>query len=368
MGSSALLYRIALTRVPNVGPITSRTLISYCGGAEAVFQASVRELCKIPGINQVTARAIQQPEPLREAERELTFTDRHDIRVISYLDPDYPARLRNYPAAPTLFYYRGEADLNAVRTIAVVGTRQMKDYGARHTQRIIAELQPYAPLVISGLAFGVDGAAHRQCLAQNLPTLGVMGSGMQHIYPAAHRDLARRMVEAGGGLLTEYPSWSSPDREHFPARNRIVAMLSDAIVVIQTARKGGSIITAQMGNEYKKIVFALPGRADDSLSDGCNWLIKTDRARLIQSAEDIVHHLKWQQTTDEPKQARLFADLSLPEQAVIDLLPMEAGQGVSVDEMSYRLQTDANQLASLLLQMECKDLIRALPGNRYGLA
>jgi DNA processing protein len=358
------LYRIALTRIEKIGPILAKTLLAHCGSAESVFHTPRPVLETIEGVGSTLANNIRDPEVLRRAEAELTWIEAHGVRALFYLDDDYPERLRQLPGGPLLLYYRGTARLNARRTVAVVGTRRPSPEGLRQTEELIEQLAPYEPLILSGLAYGIDAAAHRAALAAGLPTVGVLGHGLSRIYPPQHRKLALEMSERGGGLLTEFPSYARPDREHFPMRNRIVAGMSDAVVVVETARRGGSIITAQMANDFHRDVFAFPGRRRDPFTEGCNWLIKSHRAALVESGADLAYVLQWKATTPgEVSQARLFADLSDAERRVVDVLKKH--RELPVDELAYRASLPQEALPAVLLELECKGLIQALPGNRY---
>ncbi|MCB9294535.1 MAG: DNA-protecting protein DprA [Lewinellaceae bacterium] len=358
-----LLYKVAITLIPNVGPVTARNLISYCGGVRAVFEARKRELLKVPGVGSHIADNIVNQNVLGRAEEELRFIGEHGIQAYFYLDPDYPQRLRHYPDSPPLLYYKGRADLNAERIVAIVGTRRPSVHGIHTCEELVEGLKPYGVVLISGLAYGIDITAHRKCLALDIPTVGVLGHGLRRIYPAQHQAVARAMAQSGG-LLSEYPSYTMPDREHFPMRNRIIAGLCDALIVVETRKKGGSMISAHMANDYNKDVFAVPGRIKDSCSEGCNHLIKCHKAALIEQAADIAYVMRW----DEPQaqkaiQKQLFVELTESEKIVVDLLSQY--EAVGIDQLTGTLQVANSQMAGLLLELEFKGVIRALPGKRY---
>lgn len=360
-----LLYKIALTRIPLVGPITARLLVSYCGSAAEVFSASKKSLLKISGIGEGVVQAVQSAAPLQEAEKELEYLDRQGIEPFFYLDAGYPSRLKSLPDAPIMLYFRGSADLNHRRVVAVVGTRQPSAYGQAMVEELILGLAPYNPLIISGLAYGIDAAAHRFSLDHQLDTIGVLGHGLSLVYPAAHRSMAERMLRHGG-LLSEFTYQTEPEREHFPMRNRIVAGLCDALVVVETGRRGGSVITAQFAAEYGKPVFAVPGRVREKTAEGCNLLIKTNKALLIESAEDIAHTLQWQgQAKPKAQQISLFNELTADEEIVVNLLRQHEQLGV--DRLSYETNFSSSTLATALLELECKGMIKTLPGKRYTL-
>ncbi len=367
MGSNAdCLYQIALTRVPQVGPVLARNLLAYCGGAREIFSASTKELCKVPGVGRQIAAQIRRPEPLREAERELRWLEQKAVTLRFCTDgQQFPNRLRVYPDAPVLLYSKGALDVNHPRTVAIVGTRQPTEHGRRLTEQLVADLAEWDVVVISGLAYGIDVAAHRQAIRSSIPTLGILGHGLARIYPAEHRQVAERMVEQGG-LMTEFVSWLQPEREHFPMRNRIVAGLADALIVVETGRQGGSIITAKLGNDYHKEVMALPGRPSDPQSEGCNWLIKTHRAHLVESADDVAYLMGWEKKGAERQaQLALFDQLSTEERQLIDLL--RANGRLHIDQLMLESGSPQGTLLSLLLELECRNMIRSLPGQFYQL-
>lgn len=357
------MYKLALTRIPNVGAVTARQLMAYCGSAEAVFSARPKELKHIPGVGEVTARHIHNGEALRLAEREIPHLERHQIQVLFYLDAGFPERLRRLDRGPVLLYYRGTADLNHLRTVGIVGTRKPSIWGTTLTERLVDELRPYQPMIISGLAYGIDIAAHQRALQQGVPTLGVLGHGLSRIYPAVHRRTAMQMTEQGG-LLTEYPFFAEPEREYFPMRNRIVAGLCDALVVVESPERGGSIITAQFANDYNRDVFAVPGRLKDKVSAGCNWLIKTHRAALLENAADIADLLRWETDSLNPQQQlRLFNELEREEKIVVDLLREQ--DALHIDRLIMDSKLPSGLVVATLLELECRGIVRVLPGKRY---
>lgn len=358
-----LLYKVAITKIPLVGAVTAKNLISYCGGVEAVFKAKKKALTKIPGIGAQTADNILKQNVLKEAEKELNFIDQNGIQPIFYLDKNFPRRLKPYNDCPVMLYYKGTANLNANRIIGIVGTRKPTVQGIAACEELVEGLKPYNPLIISGLAYGVDVTAHKKCVDIGVPTVGVLGHGLGRIYPASHRNVAHEMTQ-NGGLLSEYTSQVGPDREHFPMRNRIVAGLCDALIVVETAARGGSMITAQQANNYNKDVFAIPGRVKDKNSIGCNKLIKEHRANLYESPEDIAYVLHWEYAEDgQPVQKKLFVDLTEKEKVIIDLLQEEDEAGI--DKLSFKSKIPNSEMASLLLELEFKGMLKTLPGKRY---
>jgi DNA processing protein len=361
---SELLYRVALTKIPKVGAITAKNLISHCGSAEDVFKASKKELLLIPNIGPSVADNILKQDVLKWAEKELLFIEKNDIKVLCYSDKDYPERLKTIYDSPALLYYKGNADLNHGRTLGIVGTRKPSTYAARVCEDITEGLKEYNPLIISGLAYGVDITAHRRCLDVNIPTVGVMGHGLQRMYPNEHREAAREMVE-NGGLLTEYPSDQDPDREHFPMRNRIIAGLSDVLIVIETGMHGGSMISANVALDYGRELCAVPGRAGDKNAAGCNNLIRQHKATLIESAEDIATLMLWR-NLDETKvvQSQMFVQLTDNQQLIVNVMQQSEG-GVTIDTLAYQTKLTQSVTASLLLELEFKGVVRALPGKRF---
>lgn len=360
-----LIYKIGITRIPLVGAITARNLISYCGGPRAVFEARKRELLRVPGVGEQTATSIIRQQALLEAEAEIEFLEQYDVQPLFYLDPEYPRRLRHYPDSPVMLYYRGNAGLDAARIVAVVGTRRPTVQGRAFCEKLIEELKPYGPLIISGLAYGIDITAHRRCLETELPTVGVLGHGLRRIYPAQHFKIAQEMCQCGG-LLTEYLSRTEPEREHFPMRNRIIAGLCDALVVVETARRGGSMISAELANSYHKDVFAVPGRVQDRQSEGCNLLIKSHKAALLESAEDLAYVMGWEKAGRQKAiQTSLFHELSEAEKLVVDLLRETEFAGI--DQLTLGAGKSNSEMAALLLNLEFKGLVKSLPGKRYAL-
>lgn len=364
------LHSVALTLVPGVGSILIRQLISYCGSAEDVFRAPLAKLLKVPGIGDVTARAILKPDILTEAERVLKRLEPLNARALFYTDKAYPARLKALYDAPALLYVQGSGDLNVPRTIGLVGTRQATEYGRRITEEIVQAVQPYGATIISGLAYGIDIAAHRASLVNGLPTLGVMASGLDIVYPHAHQRTADEMLVLGS-LLTESQPGTKPDAHLFPARNRIIAGLSDAVVVVEAAAKGGALITAEYANNYHREVFAVPGQLSQMFSAGCNKLIRENKAQIYTGPRDLIETLNWDQTPAEaknglsrkPQPPALPLDVTTEESQVMALLRPVAD--LHIDELSWQSQIPMGRLASLLLSLEFRGYVRSLPGKKY---
>ncbi len=362
----SLLHQIALLFIPYIGPVNTRNLISYCGSAEKVFSSSKQKLLKVPGIGEMGATAIIEFNDFKRAENEIKFIEKHKIKALFFTDKEYPARLKNYNDSPVFLFYRGSCDLNFSRGVAIVGTRKATDYGKNFTEKLVAELAPFKPVIISGLAYGIDVCSHRAALQNEMDTIGVLAHGLQTIYPGVHRSIATKMIEQGG-LLTEYTSTDDFNRENFPSRNRIVAALCDCLVVVESAVTGGALITAYIANEYNKDVFAVPGRAGDEMSEGCNAFIKLNKAALIESAEDLVNAMGWKETGRKPiVQKELLLELSEEERPVIDILKNEAP--LHVDALSVKISVSQGKLASVLLGLELKGAVTALPGKMYKLS
>ncbi|TNE54085.1 MAG: DNA-protecting protein DprA [Bacteroidetes bacterium] len=363
-----LQYQIALTLLPHVGPVTAKTLVSYCGSAEAVFRASRRALLRIPGIGPGLADGMANPEVLRQAEAEVEYLEQHGISAIFYTDARYPVRLRQNVDCPALLYFKGSDPglLDSTRMVAIIGTRQPTEYGRTQCIELVEGLQAYGVTVVSGLAYGIDITAHRHATLTGIPNIAVLGHGLGSIYPSQHRSTAMKLMEHGG-LLSEYPHRMGPDREHFPMRNRIIAGLCDAVVVVETATAGGSMITAELAGQYAREVFAVPGRLRDPKSAGCNLLIRTHRARLLESAADLAEMLNWEEAgTMVGRQAQLFAALEPAESTLVEFL--RNCPQAPIDTISQHTRHTPGELAALLLGLEFKGLVRFLPGNRYALA
>lgn len=361
-----LLYKVALTLIPRVGSLTARTLVAYCSSARAVFEARTKELQAIPGISQPVISAIINGEALLQAERELQLLERYDIQTLYYQEDNFPERLKHLQQAPVMLYYRGTVSLNHLRTVGIIGTRRPSHDGIANVERLVSDLVPYEPVIISGLAFGVDITAHRAAMREGLPTVGVLGHGLHRIYPHQHRQTAFDMME-NGGLLTEFPFHTDPHPSQFPMRNRIVAGLCDALVVAESPRKGGSMITAQFANDYNRDVLAIPGRLGETTSEGCNFLIKSHQAALLETAADIAYLQRWDVHPNRSvtKQLALFEALTADEKIVVNLL--RDSKELHIDRLSFESKLNSGVLATILLDLECKGLLRALPGKRYRL-
>lgn len=358
-----LLHQIAITLIPGVGDVNGKKLISYCGSAEAVFREKRNNLMKIPGMGVSTVNSILGTKVLTKAEKEVRFIEKYRIEPLYYLNDRYPMRLKQCLDGPIMLYLSGTVNLNAKYVLGIVGTRRASAYGREMTTRIIIGLKDLDVLIISGLAYGIDTYAHRAALEEHLPTVGILAHGLDRIYPQANRKLAVSM-QSNGGLLTEFLSGTNPDRENFPKRNRIVAGMTDATVVVESAIKGGALITANIANSYSRDVFAVPGRAGDNFSEGCNYLIKTNKAALIESAEDIKYYMQWEDRKPEStRQVTLFRDLLPEEKTVLDIL--KDNSEASIDFLVMQSRLSNSKIASVLLSLEFDGFVKCLPGKMF---
>lgn len=357
------IYKIALSLIPRIGNKTANELLAHYGSAKAVFgekkEGNLRQFQQIGG---ATARQILTQSTLQRAEEEWTFVQKYGIQVLSQEMLNYPKRLRNCHDAPFLLYYKGNIDLNVPKIVAIVGTRKPTSRGKAFCERFVQDLAVYNPLIVSGLAYGIDIATHKKCLDLEIPNIGVVAHGLDQIYPKNHQVTARKMVDCGG-ILTEFKTQTVPFPQHFPMRNRIIAGMADALIVVETANRGGSMITAYIANEYNKDVFAVPGRLEDPLAKGCNHLIKTHRAALLTSVEDIAYILRWEKK-NAGQQKQLFAQLSSEERLIVDLM---LGQVVHLEQIIQSTRIGTSRIAALLLELELKGIVRALPGKHFQL-
>ena len=358
-----LYYQLALTYVPGIGASRGRALLEHFGNARNIFETPLKELNKVSGIGEVKVKGFKDTEVLKKAEDEMAFVLKNEL-IPLYHNHKYPKRLSNCSDAPLLLFYKGSADLDAAKVVAIVGTRNNTDYGHKLCDELVEGLQAMNDvLVVSGLALGIDAIAHKKALMLGIPTVGVLGHGHDRIYPHTHKDLAEQM-EVNGGVLTEFPSGTLPDRTNFPMRNRIVAGMSDVTVVVESNFAGGALITAHMASGYNREVAAFPGRVNDSRSAGCNELIRTNIAAMITKAEDLAELMNWN-NEGRPKavQKQLFINLTTDEQKIVDLL--QTRDSVHADELFHTTGLANSQLAATLLQLEMQGLIKSLPGKQY---
>lgn len=364
MTQSELHYTLALLQVEGVGDVLAKKLIQHCGNAEAVFTSKKSQLQQIDGIGSVVIKNLQDKSVFVKAEKELQFIAQENIFTTYFQEENYPERLKHCYDSPVLLFQAGNINLQNRRMISIVGTRQITSYGMEFTKKLIEDLAPLNPVIISGFAYGVDIYAHQTAMEFGLQTIGVLAHGLNQIYPKTHKKYMAKM-EQNGGFLTEFWSTSKPDKENFIKRNRIVAGISEATVVIESAEKGGSLVTANLANDYNRDVFAVPGRVSDKYSQGCNNLIKTQRANLMTSAADLVYMLNWELQRESQKavQKQLFISLTNEEQKIYDYL-QKTGKEM-MDIIALECDFPIYRMSSILINMELKGVIRPLPGKIF---
>lgn len=367
--SDELHALLALTCTPHVGVILGRRLVETMGSAKAVYEHKTELPQIVAGVRSSLMSALDSPVALKRAEEEIKFIEKHHIRCLTINDTFYPSRLRECEDAPLVLYSLGDVDLNAKHIVSIVGTRKATNYGRDLCEAFVRDLASLCPdvLVISGLAYGIDVTAHRASLANSLPTVAVLAHGLDRIYPSAHRNVASEMI-LRGGLVTEFMSGTTPERQNFVKRNRIVAGLSDATVVVESAQKGGSLITADLALNYGRDCFAFPGRVSDERSRGCNVLIQNNGAALVCSAEDFVKGMNWDVSSKRAAsvQKQLFPEEDLsPEEASVLAALRNQEDGLQIDSLVLQVDIPVNRLRSLLFSLEMKGLIHPLPGARY---
>lgn len=368
MPNQDFLYKIALTLVKGIGNIRARQVIDNLGDPAILFKEKARLLELIPGISARIVSEIRKPEVLIRAEKELDFIEKNKIQALFISDEAYPSRLRECVDAPVVLYYRGNSSLNAPKIISVVGTRHATAYGKHLVREMIRDFAAYDSeiLVVSGLAYGVDILAHQAALDEGLSTVAVVAHGLDRIYPAEHRNIAVKMLEQGG-LISDFVSETSPERSNFVKRNRIIAGIADCTIVVESASKGGALITANIADSYGRDVFAFPGNTKDKYSMGCNLLIKERKAALVESAEDILREMRWitEKKAPIPIQKGLMLDVSPEEMMIVDILAKTGSMQINL--LAIELNTPISHLASLLFGLEMKGLVRCMPGGLYKL-
>lgn len=371
MDIDLLPYQIGVDMIPKIGSINAKKLIAYCGGAETVFKQSQKTLLKIPGIGPILAHEIAHQKILDDAKREVEFIVKNNIQAYYYLDEGYPHRLKQCEDGPVVLFAKKDDELkfNHPKIISIVGTRNITEYGRSICEELVADLakRGHNPIIVSGLAYGVDICAHRAALKNGLPTIAVLGHGLDTVYPSIHANTAKEILETGA-LVSDFPSGSLMDGKNFVKRNRIIAGLSDATLVIESAEQGGSLITADIAMSYNREVFAVPGPAGSKYSKGCNLLIKTNKAALIESVEDIEYQLGWDENVNQSdgKQLEMFIELSEEEQAVFDVI-RNRGQEV-IDVISFKTELPIAKVSAILLNLEFAGLIKSRPGKVYALS
>lgn len=364
-----LLYTIALTRLPGLGLIGTHRLMEAVGSATKIFHEASNLKDIVPEVSQKVIDTLTKSDILRLCEAEIRFAEKNNIKCITINDEDYPSRLRECDDAPLVLFYKGTANLNNLHVINMVGTRHATEYGKSICLKFINELYEIMPdiLIISGLAYGIDISAHRAALQRGMDTVGVLAHGLDRIYPTVHRRTATEML-THGGLITEYPSGTNPDRQNFIKRNRIIAGMSDATIVVESAAKGGALITADIAGSYNRDCFAFPGRIGDEYSIGCNNLIRNSKATLIQSAEELIKAMNWDYTptsiTHDGIQRQLFPDLTSDERLIMSQLEKNP-EGLQINTLVVNTNIPINKITGILFEMEMKGIIRALAGGMY---
>ncbi len=348
-----------------IGPINARNLVAYCGGVDPIFtdRKLKNTLEKVPGVGPKLIASITNKKVLEEAEKELAYVRKHKLRLFFYLDKEFPARLKQCPDAPVLLYARGPADLNAAHMVSIVGTRTPTEQGKKLCTELVEGLKSINATIVSGLAYGIDIVAHRTAVKHDMPTIGCVAHGLDKLYPGEHAGTAKEMMK-DGALVTELPSGSPFAPGNFPARNRVIAGLSDCTVVVESGPKGGSLITADIANSYDREVFAYPGRPSDPRSEGCNWLIQQNRAMLVTSSKDVIRFMEWlPKAKPEPVQASLFTELLPEEQVLVDII--KAKGKVGIDDLCIESHISQQKAASILLNLEFSGVVKSLPGKVY---
>ena len=362
--TNELIYQLALKQLPSIGPVLAKNLISYCGGVEAIFSEKLHHLKKIPGIGEHLAKEVYYFNEFSELQKEIEFMENEGISSHFYTTKDYPFRLKQVYDAPILLFKKGNASIESNRMLAVIGTRQCSRQAKEQTAEIVEELGKYNPTIVSGLAYGVDAAAHKAAVECQIPTIAVLGHGFDRIYPSLNKPLAEKILEENGSWLTEFVHGTIPDRENFPKRNRIVAGMVDAVLVVETPNKGGSLITADLAFQYDREVMALPGRNTDVKSRGCNQLIKQQKAHLVETADDIASILNWDLVNKQSEsQISLPIMLTSDEQIIFETLKLSGG--LAIDSLAFKTKLPLSKLAFTLLELEFRNVVRCLPGKRY---
>jgi len=365
MTEPEIIAVLRLQKIPNIGDVTAKKLIAHCGSPSAIFEDKLYHLLKIDGIGKMTLKGLFDPVHLEEAQKEFEFLSKEDIDITYFMDDNYPARLKHCVDGPILLFQRGNINLNNQKVISVVGTRNVTNYGTSFCNQFIEELAPLNPVIVSGLAYGVDIAIQKAAMDHGLQTIACMAHGLNQIYPKVHARYQSK-IEQNGGFMTEFWSNSQPNRENFLKRNRIIAGISEATIVIESAEKGGSLVTADLAHGYHREVFAVPGRATDKWSKGCNDLIKYQKAHLLTSAAELVYLLGWEIEEEKQKktvQKQLFIELDETEQSIYSYLQVNGKQ--LLDTVALECNLPIFKVSSTLLNMEMKGVIRPLPGKMF---
>jgi DNA processing protein len=363
MSDQDLFYLLALLKVDGVGDIMAKKLLTHCGNAESIFSAKTNQIAAIDGVGAFLLKNLKDKTIFEKANKELEFIKSNDIQVSFFQDEHYPDRLKHCFDSPVLLFKSGNIDLKNRKIISIVGTRQITSYGTEFCRSLIEDLSPLNPVIVSGFAYGVDIVAHQFAMEHNLQTIGVLAHGLNQIYPRTHKKYVARMME-NGGFITEFWSSSNPDKEKFVRRNRIVAGMTEATIVIESADKGGSLITANFANDYNRDVFAVPGRVTDTYSKGCNNLIKMQKANVLTNAADLVYMLNWDiENKSKTIQKQLFVELEEDEQLIYEYL-LKNGKEL-LDTIALQCNFPIYKISGILINMELKGVIRPLPGKLF---
>jgi DNA processing protein len=366
MKEEELFYLLLLQKIPNLGEISAKRLIQKTGSAKAVFEEKKSTLLKIDGIGRFRIDKLHDKAYRDEAEKEMDFIRKNQIIPLCFSEENYPERLKHCVDSPLVLFSKGNISLNHKHIISIVGTRKITTYGASFCKKIIEELAPWDVVIVSGLAYGVDIAAHRSAIKNKMQTIGCLAHGLNQLYPKEHEKYARE-IENNGGFLTEFWSTDVFDKNNFLKRNRIIAGISEATIVIESAERGGSLVTAEIANSYNREVFAVPGRVDDKQSSGCHNLIKTQKAHLLTSAADLVYILSWERSLQKKQQIQkqLFVELDEDEKTIFNFLKENNKQ--HLDHIAASCNMPVHKTAALLLNMEMKGVVIAMPGRIYDL-
>ena len=365
MNENENCYVLALKLTPGIGDVLAKQLISYCGSASAIFREKKGALLRIPNIGEKTIKALTSGDYLKKAEGIMTDCEKHKVSIVPYFHSDFPERLKTVNDAPLLIYTKGKSSFADTKMVGIVGTRNATDYGKQITEKIVEELVGHQAVVVSGLAYGIDIAAHRAALKNELPTVAVLAGGLDKIYPAVHKKSALEMLESNGGWVSEYPPGTKPDPHNFPSRNRIIAGMTEALIVVEAAKKGGALITANIAYSYNREVFAVPGDLEHQYSEGCNALIRSQKANIYTGIKDLEYLLGWEKGEAKPKKSMIdLSSYGESEKKIMSVLE-EFKAGLHLDELSWKTQISVHEAVSHLLTLEFDGLIKSLPGKRY---
>ncbi len=364
MDANELIAVLRLQHIPHIGDVSAKKLISHCGSPAAVFANKRQQLLKIDGIGSFTLSGLYDAQHREAAEAEYEYIQKNKIGYTYFKDMEHPKYLKHCIDSPTLLFKRGNIDLTGRKIISVVGTRNITSYGTAFCEKFIEDIAPLNPVIVSGFAYGVDITVQKLAVKHGLQTIGCLAHGLNQMYPKVHSKYIKD-VEKNGGFYTEFWSTSQPEREHFLKRNRIIAGMSEATVVVESAEKGGSLVTADIANSYNRDVFAVPGRTKDRYSVGCNNLIKQQKAHMMTSAADLIYLLNWDiaEKKTQNVQKQFFIELDDTEQSIYDYLLKDGKQ--QLDSIALECQLPIFKVSSTLLNMEMKGVVRPLPGKLF---